>query len=719
MPLSFVDNIKISIKLPLFMIALAVLNAVGVGYMAVNDADQVITKQTKKEISNIRSQTAKTLNSYINSISEDLTITASSDYTRQVLRNYATAWKDIPGDKVAYLQKLYIDDNPNELGKKHLLDSSDDGSLYSALHAKYHPWFRQFLESREYYDIFLFDADGDIVYTVFKERDFATNALTGQWKDTDIMTLFRAAKSDPKSGKIFFYDFKPYAPSADVPAAFMGAPILDNDGSFMGVLAFQMPIGRINAITQIPEEVSSTAEVHIVGADGLLRNDPNLKDGEDPILKKKMDDDVVAKMMGGETGTGWSNDDGEITMVAYQPYEVFGTKWGIFVDMLHDEAIEANREIEHGIMISSFVILIIVALISILISKGLSSPINRMASVMETMAKGDYAIDVPSQNRGDEIGNIARAVGVFRENGLAVERMRGEQEALEARAEKEKRDAMQKLANDFDARTAGIIKSLAAAATEMQATAQQMSSVSSNTAQASRVVASAAADADNNVQIVASAAEELSVSSREISQQISNVAQKSSRASGEAQRTNEQVSELNVLADSIGDVISSIKEIAEQTNLLALNATIEAARAGEAGKGFAVVADEVKKLATETASKTIEIDERVGRIQEAIRSSVEAVGRIIGDVQEIDHATTTVAGAVEEQNAATAEIGRNVAEASHGTQQVAHNIHEVERNAAETGESAKALNDAASELANIAETLQGQVAEFLSEIRGA
>ncbi|HNS43592.1 MAG TPA: methyl-accepting chemotaxis protein [Alphaproteobacteria bacterium] len=715
---SFVDNAKVSVKLPLFMIALAALNAAGVGYMAIKDADEVITNQTKAEMSAIRSQTVKSLDNYIKSISEDLQITASSDFTRQVLRNYATAWNDLPaGDKTTYLQKAYIDNNPNETGKKHLLDAASDGSMYSALHAKYHPWFRKFLETREYYDIFLFDADGDIVYTVFKERDFATNAVRGQWKDTDIMALFRAAKDNPEKDKIFFYDFKPYAPSADVPAAFIGTPILDSDGSFMGVLAFQMPIGRINAITHIPEDVSSTSEVHIVGADGLLRNDPNINDNEDPILKQQMDMSLVAKMMNGETGAGWSNDGGEVTMVAYQPYEVYGTKWGVFADMLHEEALEANHVIEKGILGSSVVILLIVAVISSLIAKGLTSPINKMVSIMATMAKGDYTLTVPSQDRGDEIGNIARAVEVFRGNGLAVERMRAEQEALEARAEIEKRTAMNKLADDFDSRTAGIIKSLAAAATEMQATAQQMTAVSANTAQASRVVASAASDADNNVQIVASAAEELSVSSREISQQITNVAQKSSRASGEAQRTNEQVSELNVLADSIGDVISSIKEIAEQTNLLALNATIEAARAGEAGKGFAVVADEVKKLATETASKTIEIDERVGRIQEAIRSSVEAVGRIIGDVQEIDHATTTVAGAVEEQNAATAEIGRNVAEASHGTQQVAHNIHEVERNASETGDSARALNEAASELAHIAETLQVQVAEFLSGIR--
>ena len=203
----------------------------------------------------------------------------------------------------------------------------------------------------------------------------------------------------------------------------------------------------------------------------------------------------------------------------------------------------------------------------------------------------------------------------------------------------------------------------------------------------------------------------------EIARQISSVAEKSNRASSAAVETSQQVGELNSLADSIGEVIGAIKDIAEQTNLLALNATIEAARAGEAGKGFAVVADEVKKLATETASKTIQIDERVGRIQSAIRGTVDAVGKIIEDVQDIDHSTATVASAVEEQNAATAEIGRNVSEASNGTQQVAQNITDVQRSAEETGEAADNLNSAATELAEIAENLQTQVAIFLKEIR--
>ena len=370
-------------------------------------------------------------------------------------------------------------------------------------------------------------------------------------------------------------------------------------------------------------------------------------------------------------------------------------------------------------LVSGSIIAIICVVVAVTMGQTISRNIKLVTGQMNRLSGGDLGFEIMGADRGDEIGDMAKSVAVFRENGLRIKKMEAEQEALKRQAEIDKKEGMNMLANDFDARTSGIIQALSAAATEMQATAGQMTNSSSNTAQASSLVAAAATQADSNVQTVASASEELSASSAEIAKQIASVAQKSTRASQEAENTSHEVNELNTLADSIGEVVGAIKGIAEQTNLLALNATIEAARAGEAGKGFAVVADEVKKLAMETGQKTEQIDERVGKIQHAIRSSVEAVSRIITDVKQIDEATTTVASAVEEQYAATAEIGRNVAEASTGTQQVAQTIISVQRNAEETGQAAQTVQEAAAELAKISTDLQTQVKGFLSEIRAA
>lgn len=714
-------NLKLSVKTPLIMLFLALLNAAILSSVAVYFSSQAAERSAFRELEAIREQMSVSLGDYFKIISNDLTLNAKSQTTLSALKDFQAGWDSLGTESpTEYLQAKYIDENANKTGEKHLLDFAPDNTQYSASHAVYHKWFRDVLLTHEYYDIFIINPKGDIVYTVYKEFDFATNLINGKWKDSSLAELFRSIKDKPEKDKVYFEDFKPYTPSNNVPAAFVGTPIFDpQTNEFMGAFVYQMPISQINKHTLIAKAVGKTIEAQLVGADYLQRNDPDPDDDIDPVLKNKVNSSSVDLALSGQSGTEFSTDEGEVTLSTYAPFDAYGAKWVLMIDIFKSEIMEDVHHKTQMIALATLAILFFIAIISYFYSRTITNPIKSLSSSMVSLANKDYSITVPYQSRGDEMGDMARSVYVFKQNGLAVQKLEAEQEALKKQAEIDKKIAMNKLADDFDQRTSGIIKSLAAAATEMQATAAQMTAASDNTAHASQIVASAAAEADSNVQTVAAATEELSASSSEIARQISSVAQKSSRASGEAIRTNEQVGELNSLADSIGEVVGAIKDIAEQTNLLALNATIEAARAGEAGKGFAVVADEVKKLATETASKTIQIDERVNKIQAAIRGTVEAVERIINDVNDIDHSTATVASAVEEQNAATSEIGRNVSEASTGTQQVAQNIVDVQRSAEETGEAANNLSSAANELAEIAENLQEQVGTFLGEIRNS
>lgn len=344
-------------------------------------------------------------------------------------------------------------------------------------------------------------------------------------------------------------------------------------------------------------------------------------------------------------------------------------------------------------------------------------PLQKVTGVMGELTAGNLDVEITGQNQKDEFGYVSRSLVVFKDSMIKTRQMAADQEVMKVAAEQERREGMLKLADDFDGRTKDVVSALAEAATSMRTSAEQMNVASQQTAHASTIVASAANEADANVQTVAAAAEELSASSQEIAKQVSSVAHKTSQASEEATNTSKAVSELNDYAQSVGEVVDAIRDIADQTNLLALNATIEAARAGEAGKGFAVVADEVKKLAIETGRKTDEINDRVIKIQDAIRNSVDAVNRIITNVQQIDEAAGTVSAAVEEQTAATAEIGRNVNEASTGTQQVSQTIQEVSRNASETGQSAVGMLKTAEELAQISAELSTQINNFLTEVR--
>ena len=666
------------------------------------------------------------MSNYLSSIEQDLSAIATNPYTREALHDFKTAWNDLDGDKEGYLQDIYIHNKhlPKAkrlpAGEKDKLYNVNDGTIYAETHSKYHPWFHHFQQLRGYYDIFLVEPNGDLVYSVFKEADYATNLNAGDWKDTDLANSFRTARDNLKAGYQAFFDFRPYAPSANAPASFISQPVLEEDGSLAGVLIFQMPIDQINGVMQVSAGMGESGETYIVGPDYFMRSDSRFaKEGESTILKVKVEGDTVSKALQGEQDVKEVVDYRGIPVLsAYGPIDFHGVRWAVMAEIDVAEAmIPIKKGIELTIIVSIFVMTAI-GLIGFLYARSLTQPINNMVVTMKTLADGDNTVEIPSLERADEIGGMANAVQVFKENAIAIEKMQADQERREKEAEEEKRRVLMQMADDFDMRTADVIKSLTKAAGNMKSAAEQMNKASQETEQSSGVVASAATEADSNVQTVAAATEELTASSSEIARQVESVASKASQAASEAEHTSESVHELNELADSIGEVVGAIKDIAEQTNLLALNATIEAARAGDAGKGFAVVADEVKKLAMETAQKTEQIDERVGRIQEAIHKSVQAMNLVIDNVKDINGSTASVASAVEEQNSATDEIGRNVNEASTGTRQVSEIIENVRVSAGETGEASGTVLGAAEELSSMSDTLQKEVNIFLAEIRG-
>ncbi|PKU25151.1 methyl-accepting chemotaxis protein [Telmatospirillum siberiense] len=400
--------------------------------------------------------------------------------------------------------------------------------------------------------------------------------------------------------------------------------------------------------------------------------------------------------------------------LGFEPWEwIVAT--GIYIDDVDAEfTLVATR---FAIIIGIMAIILVTG--GLLISRNVTGPLRRLVAVTERLIHHDFSVEVSETGRHDEIGVLGRAIDVLRTEAGQADELRKAQERERDRNEQEKRRLMEELADHFDASVKGVVQTVASASTQLQGTAQSLSSVAERASHQAAIVSEASGKASGNVQTVASAAEELTSSIREIGRQVNAAADVSGNAVIQAEKTNQIVTGLAGSADLIGNVVKLINGIAGQTNLLALNATIEAARAGEAGKGFAVVAGEVKSLANQTAKATEEISQHITGVQTATAEAVTAIQAITTTISEISQISSAIASAVEEQGAATQEIARNIEQAAVGTEEVSRNIAGVTEAATEAGQGAGHVLSASTELSKQSDKLRAEVEQFVARVRTA
>ena len=595
------------------------------------------------------------------------------------------------------LQDMYIARNPKDVGDKLSLDRAPQACEYNRLHAVYHPRVRDFLESFGYYDIFLFDLQGNLVYSVFKETDYATSFLTGPYKDTNFGDVYRKALKCDKPGTVFIEDFKYYEPSYGAPASFTASPVF-HDGKKVGVAIFQMPVDKINEIMTQNAGMGESGETYLVGSDRLMRS--NSRFSEEPtIFTLEVATAATAAAISGKAGTEIVDDYRGIPVVSsYSPLQLEGLDWSILAEMDLEEVMIPAGTLRNWIAVAGSIAAAVVAVVGLLFSMTLVKPIKLLSDRVNDIAEGEgdltQRVEVTSK---DEIGQLGNGFNLF----------------------------VQKI-HDVVAEVGCVTREVAAAATEIAASSEEMSQgmsdqndqvtqISASIEQMSTSVVEVARKSDEAANNAAESGKVAQEGGAVVGQTIEGMRAISDAVSAGAA----SVAELGKRGEQIGKIIDVINDIADQTNLLALNAAIEAARAGEHGRGFAVVADEVRKLADRTTKATEEIGESIKAIQTETSEAVERMNagtdqvaagvqnateageslkRIVNGAQEVAGMIQSIAAAAEQQSAASEEVSRNV-----------ESVSAVSRQA---GEGANQAANAAAQLSTRAEQLQRLVDTF-------
>jgi len=715
------SNVKISVKLPAILVILSLISILVTGLLAYTKSADNMSKAAEDSMETLIDSRTASIKSLLNGIRQDLGILSSNQMVKDALVELAVDYEDIGaeyGDATAFLHKEYIEQNEFKAGERDKLTRGESDDAYHDTHERYHAWFQPLTHARAYQDLFIVDNKGNVIYSVYKEKDFATNLINGQWKDTAFAKIFAEIKEHGEDDHfVTLTDFTSYPANNNEPASFMGSPVINEEDEFVGALIIQMPIKHMNRVMQNPRGLGKTGETYLVGSDKLMRSELRLSD-KPTILHQKVDTEAATKALAGQTGLiAKPNYKGVDVFAAYAPLKFMGLTWGVIAEMSQEEVLEPVHKMRTFIIVGAGLTLVVVIIIGLIVARSLALPISRMTGIMHELANGNLGVKILESERKDEVGEMADALRIFRKNAEEVENLREEQEAAQRRSEEKQRAVLHKMADDFESNVSGVVEAVDTAAQNMETTAQGMSATAAATSDQSSVVSSAAEQATHNVQTVASAAEELSASIGEISRQVEQSANIAQNAVEEARQATTTVQGLSSAADKVGEVVQLITSIAEQTNLLALNATIEASRAGEAGKGFAVVASEVKNLADQTSRATAEIAEQIEAMQNATGDAVSAIEGIAHTIDSMNDISASISAAVEEQGSATTEISKNVQEAANGTLEVTNTIESVSIAAAETGNASNMVLTASSDLSTQAGALKDVVSQFLKQVR--
>ena len=611
-----------------------------------------------------------------------------------------------------------------------------ESTRYNSLHANYFTHFERYVEALGYYDIFIIDPQGRVLFTVTRESDLGQNLDTGRLKDSPLAKAWERALES----KNVFVDFQPYAPSNGNPAAFLAEPIR-KDGKLVCVAVLQVSLNRINDFMQLREGMGETGETYLVGPDLLMRSDSYLDPKYHTVAasfanpaKGKVDTVAARQALEGETNRSIITDyKGNLVLSAYTPVTVGDTTWALIAEIDKAEAFAAVTQLRNGMIVVGFVVFVAIIIVTFLfIKRELLRPFDALRDFANKVAKGD--LDAQPKGRfKPELADLRDAILQMVAN-LKTKMTEAEEKSEEAEQQAEKAQTALAEAEAQQKKVSKLLEKMQRIANKANTIAERVSSSTDELAAQVEQVSRGSEMQRDRVGETATAMEQMNSTVMEVANNASNASASSDRAREKAasgasivndvvqainrvnllaERLKDNTQTLGSEAESISQVMNVISDIADQTNLLALNAAIEAARAGEAGRGFAVVADEVRKLAEKTMSATKEVGDNIGRVQDATRlnmdsvdQAVEAVADANDKANESGKALNEIVGFVEESASQVSSIATAAEEQSAASEQINQSVEEINRIVAETTEGMIQSAQAVQELSAMADELR-------------
>ncbi|MBN2082040.1 methyl-accepting chemotaxis protein [bacterium] len=583
----------------------------------------------------------------------------------------------------------------------------------------------QALATFGYYDIFIISkAHGHVMYTVCKEKDLGENLSTGYLKDSGLGKCWKAVV---ETGKPAITEWEPYEPSNNVPAQFIGVPII-MDGEFKHVFAIQVPQEKIDEVMQSAAGMGTTGETYMVGQDKLIQNNSRLEHakGVENMLKQEVDTPAVAKALAGETGFMQThNYEGETCLTAYSPFEFEGLSYAVIAEITLDEAYRPIRTLVLWIVVIVAIVAVLTVIIAIVNGRAIGRPLQKLASAAQTMADGDFTVEITSTDAKDEVGLMSSAFLAMKD---ATRRLI--QNVMEAATNVA--SASEELSAGAD-ETGRAVQEVSQTVQQVAAGAQETTTNISQARQMLNQNATAVEGISRDIEDVAAYATQAAAQGEEGRQAADNAVGIINRATDSVRDTTNVVQQLGEKTDQIAEFIGIITGIADQTNLLALNAAIEAARAGEAGRGFAVVAEEVRKLAEESNHAAGNITDLVRAIGAEMKVALEAMSKsdkevaegantvaeasrmlseIVGGVQALNDKVQNISAAAEQINASTGEVVNTMGNIASVAEENSAATEEVSSATEEQTASMEEIGASANQLAKLAQDLQAQIAAF-------